>query len=66
MNIQQPIFPWQVFRAYDIRGKITFLTPELVEAVAYGLVCQYQQAAQTTVVIGYDARLSSPAYAQII
>lgn len=66
MNIQQPIFPWQVFRAYDIRGKITLLTPELVEAIAYGLVCQYQQAAQTTVVIGYDARLSSPAYAQII
>lgn len=66
MNIQQPIFPWQVFRAYDIRGKVTLLTPELVEAIAHGLACQYQQAAQTTVVIGYDARLSSPAYAQII
>ncbi|MHA3891133.1 phosphomannomutase/phosphoglucomutase [Acinetobacter sp. GXMZU3951] len=66
MNIQQPLFPWQVFRAYDIRGKLTLLSPELMEAIAHGLVCQYQQAGQNSVVIGYDARLSSPAYAQII
>lgn len=60
------MFPFYIFRAYDIRGKISVLTPELVQAIAQGLVQQYQQAGQTELVIGYDARLSSPFYAQLI
>lgn len=60
------MFPFYIFRAYDIRGKISILTPELVQAIAYALAKQYQQAGQNQLVIGYDARLSSPFYAQII
>lgn len=66
MNFQNKNFPLQIFRAYDIRGKISFLTPELVKAIAYGLVTQYQKAGQVQIAIGYDARLTSPQYAEII
>ncbi|CAB1210017.1 phosphomannomutase/phosphoglucomutase [Acinetobacter bouvetii] len=66
MNLKNKQFPLQIFRAYDIRGKISLLTPEIVQATAYGLVDQYQKAGQTRLVIGYDARLSSPEYAEII
>ena len=66
MDIQQSSFPFQVFRAYDIRGKVTLLTPELVQAVALGLAVQIKNTGSTRVVIGYDARLSSPAYADLI
>ncbi len=60
------MFPFYIFRAYDIRGKISILTPELVQAIAYGLAQQYLKAGQRELVIGYDARLSSPFYAQLI
>lgn len=66
MNFKNKKFPSQIFRAYDIRGNISLLTPELVKAIAYGLVAQYQQAGQTQLAIGYDARLTSPEYAEII
>lgn len=66
MNFQNKKFPLQIFRAYDIRGKISLLTPELVKAIAYGLVAQYQKLGQTQLAIAYDARLTSPHYAEII
>lgn len=66
MNFENKKFPAQIFRAYDIRGKISLLTPELVKAIAYGLVMQYQKSGQTQLAIGYDARLTSPQYAEII
>ncbi|WP_291357487.1 phosphomannomutase/phosphoglucomutase [Acinetobacter sp. UBA3106] len=66
MNFENKKFPAQIFRAYDIRGKISLLTPELVKAIAYGLVIQYQKLGQTQLAIGYDARLTSPQYAEII
>ena len=47
MNFKNKKFPSQIFRAYDIRGNIALLTPELVKAIAYGLVAQYQAAGQT-------------------
>jgi phosphomannomutase / phosphoglucomutase len=62
----QSFFPYQVFRAYDIRGKIQLLSPVLVEAIAYGLAQQFKQEHQFEIVLAYDARLSSPLYAQII
>ena len=62
----QSFFPYQVFRAYDIRGKIQLLSPMLVEAIAYGLAQQFKQEDQFEIVLAYDARLSSPLYAQII
>jgi phosphomannomutase / phosphoglucomutase len=62
----QSLFPYQVFRAYDIRGKTQLLSPMLVEAIAYGLAKQFKQEHQFEIVLAYDARLSSPAYAQMI
>ena len=59
-------FPHAIFRAYDIRGKVSVLTPELVCAIAQALAEQFLTAQITRIVIGYDARLSSPSYAQII
>ncbi len=66
MNNPQTLFPQHIFRAYDIRGKETVLTAKLVHAIAQGLVQQYQQEKQTQISIGYDARLNSPAYAEIM
>lgn len=59
-------FPHHIFRAYDIRGKVELLKPELVHCIAQALVKQYQQYNQRQIVIGYDARLSSPVFAKII
>ena len=66
MNIKQQLFPHVIFRAYDIRGKVTLLTPNVVYSVAYALAQQLKMQLQHQVVIGYDARLSSPHYADII
>ncbi|ENX55481.1 MULTISPECIES: phosphomannomutase/phosphoglucomutase [Acinetobacter] len=65
MNIQHT-FPLNIFRAYDIRGKLSNLTPNIISLIAYALASQYKNAEQTHVVIGYDARLTSPTYANII
>ncbi len=65
MNIQHT-FPLNIFRAYDIRGKLSNLTPNIICSIAYALASQYKNAEQMQVVIGYDARLSSPAYANIL
>ena len=65
MNIQQT-FPLNIFRAYDIRGKLSNLTPDIICSIAYALAQQYKYAEQTQIVIGYDARLTSPGYANII
>lgn len=63
--MHQP-FPMHIFRAYDIRGKVTLLNVSMVEAIAHGLAAQYLAAKQTRVMIGYDARLTSPTFAEII
>ncbi len=59
-------FPLQIFRAYDIRGKVDVLNEDMVRAAAHGLAQQFLRAGQTQLALGYDARLSSPLYAQII
>ena len=65
MNIQQT-FPLNIFRAYDIRGKLSNLTPNIICSIAHALALQYKNAGQNQVVVGYDARLTSPHYAEII
>ncbi|ENW93475.1 phosphomannomutase/phosphoglucomutase [Acinetobacter sp. NIPH 298] len=65
MNIKHT-FPLNIFRAYDIRGKLSNLTPHVIRSIAYALVLQYKKAEQNQIVIGYDARLTSPTYANII
>lgn len=65
MNIKHT-FPLNIFRAYDIRGQLSNLTPDVIHSIAYALVAQYKDAEQNRIIIGYDARLTSPYYAAII
>ncbi len=66
MNTQHQLFPRQIFRAYDIRGKVSFLNAHVVNAIANGLAKQFIEYGQDTLVLGYDARLTSPSYARIL
>lgn len=66
MNTLSPLFPRQIFRAYDIRGKISLLNAQVIHAIAHGLAEQFKACGQNQVVIGYDARLTSPRYAKIL
>ena len=59
-------FPFQIFRAYDIRGKVDLMRPELIQAIGYALSIQYVAQGQKKLSLGYDARLTSPYYAQMI
>jgi phosphomannomutase/phosphoglucomutase len=58
--------PKQILRAYDIRGHVEVLNPEVLQLLAYALAQQFKEAGQLQLVLGYDARLSSPLYAQIM
>ena len=66
MNKQHQFYPRQIFRAYDFRGKVSFLKSHVVTAIANGLAKQFIEYGQDTLVLGYDARLTSPIYAQIL
>lgn len=59
-------FPLSIFRAYDIRGKLSNLTPTIIRSIAHALAFQYKKYGQHQIVIGYDARLTSPTYADIL
>lgn len=59
-------FPFQIFRAYDIRGKVEMMQPELIQGIGYALASQFVEKGQSVITLGYDARLSSPFFAQII
>ncbi|MFC3902476.1 phosphomannomutase / phosphoglucomutase [Acinetobacter marinus] len=58
--------PRQIFRAYDIRGKVAQLSDGLVAEIGKALATQFIRANQQQVVIGYDARLSSYEFSEII
>ena len=53
-------FPKKVFKAYDIRGLLEEITPELAEAVAAALI---RLTGSKKVVVGRDMRETSPALA---
>ncbi len=56
-----PLFPYSSFKAYDIRGVVpTALNPEFAQELGRGLAARAHAAAVTTMVVGYDGRLSSP------
>lgn len=59
-------FPKHIFRAYDIRGNLSDLTQDVVVAIAYAFLDQLKKSKINKIVVGYDARLSSPVYAKII
>ncbi len=53
-----------IFRAYDIRGIVeTALTPEAVTQIGQAFASEARAQGQSSVVIGRDGRLSSPALA---
>lgn len=66
MNIKLQLFPRHIFRAYDIRGHVRFLSPQIVYTIANGLAKQFIEYGQHGIVLGYDARLTSPYYAKIL
>ncbi|MFT4021005.1 MAG: phosphomannomutase/phosphoglucomutase, partial [Acinetobacter sp.] len=66
MPLDKHHFPFQIFRAYDIRGNLNILNATLVSAIAKALAHVYLEKNIKRIVLGYDARLTSPGYARII
>ncbi len=56
----------KIFRAYDIRGNVSIFDSTLVRKIAVALAKMYLVQGQTQVVVGYDARLTSHEYSQIV
>ena len=54
--------PASIFRAYDIRGIVgDELTPDTVERLGRAIGTEAQARGETTLIVGMDGRLSSPA-----
>ncbi|AOA59093.1 phosphomannomutase/phosphoglucomutase [Acinetobacter larvae] len=66
MNIQLKKFPHAIFRAYDIRGKVENLNHTVIRSIACAFANLFRSHQQDHVVLGYDARLSSPYLAYVI
>lgn len=58
--------PKHIFRAYDIRGKVSDLTEELMKPIARALGSELRARGQIEVVVGFDARTTSVQYAEIM
>lgn len=59
--------PRHIFRAYDIRGLIEQeLTPNAFFTIGKALAVHLHEQNQTTTVLGYDGRLSSPSLAEAL
>lgn len=61
--------PSVIFRAYDIRGRVgETLTPEIVMALgrAIGSEARAQEQKPQAIVVGHDARLSSPSLSEAL
>lgn len=58
--------PKHIFRAYDIRGKVTDLTAEWMGPIARAIGSELRSRGQIEVVVGYDARTTSEQYAKIM
>ncbi|MFB2539080.1 MULTISPECIES: phosphomannomutase/phosphoglucomutase [unclassified Acinetobacter] len=56
----------KIFRAYDIRGQVSVLDEILITQIAHALAQTYLEQQQSCVVIGFDARLSSKNYAELM
>lgn len=56
--------PEEIFKAYDIRGIVgQTITPSIVEAIGHALGSEAASRNQSSICVGYDGRLSSPALA---
>ncbi len=58
--------PKHIFRAYDIRGKVSHLSTKWMVPVARALGSELRARGQVEVVVGFDARLTSEEYAAIM
>lgn len=60
-----PALPSNIFRAYDIRGiALSELTTQNIEVIGKSLATRALEAGVTTLLLGADGRLSSPALKQ--
>jgi phosphomannomutase/phosphoglucomutase len=56
-----PVFPPEIFKAYDIRGIVgKTLTAEIVEGIGHGLGSEARERDSSAVCVGRDGRLSGP------
>ncbi len=60
--------PDQIFRAYDIRGRVSAdeITPELAQLIGRAIGSEAQDLGQRSVAVARDGRLSSPALADAL
>ncbi len=58
--------PKHIFRAYDIRGKVSDLTAQWMLPMSRALGAEFRTRGQIEVVVGYDARTASEEYARIM
>jgi phosphomannomutase/phosphoglucomutase len=59
--------PKEIFKAYDIRGIVDkTLTVEIVRAIGHALGSEAITQQQSGICVGYDGRLSGPAFAQAL
>ncbi|MBF7684799.1 phosphomannomutase/phosphoglucomutase [Acinetobacter sp. B10A] len=66
MRLTQPDFPTHIFRAYDIRGRLSDLRLSVVVAIARAFAIQLKQQQIDHIVLGYDARHDGKTYAVYI
>ncbi len=59
--------PPQIFRAYDIRGRVDDqLTPETMELIGQAIGSEAYERGQQTIYVGHDGRISSPKLADAL
>lgn len=59
--------PKEIFKAYDIRGIVDkTLTAEIVRAIGHALGSEAITQQQSSICVGYDGRLSGPAFARAL
>lgn len=62
----KPAFPSHLFRAYDIRGLVSDMSDALVSDIGRAIGSVMRQQGQHQVVLGYDVRLSSEDYRDLV
>src|SRR5699024_5927711 len=61
------VIPAEIFRAYDIRGIAgAGLSEDIVERLGQAIASEALDQGETCLVVGADARLSSPAFHQAL
>lgn len=72
MDVAEVAPPWDkrtvrsLFRAYDIRGNTTLLTPTVMRAIGNAIGIMAKQKKITHIAVGRDARLSSAALSEAL